>query len=70
MMAMNKMRGMLLSDLLSGFDLHDPVAAIQISDIASNSADVTPNSEKLRTEDRGSQLGFPSHRQVAMKPIA
>ena len=44
MMAMSKMRGMLLTDLLSGFVLHDPVASIQISDIVSNSADVTPNS--------------------------
>ena len=44
MMAKIQMPGMLLSDLLSGFALHDPVPAIQISDIASNSVNVTPNS--------------------------
>ena len=43
MMAKSKMPGMLLSDLLSGFPLHDPVPALQISDIASNSAKVTAN---------------------------
>ena len=43
MMAKSKMPGMLLSDLLSGFTLHDPVPALQISDIASNSAKVTAN---------------------------
>jgi UDP-N-acetylmuramoyl-L-alanyl-D-glutamate--2,6-diaminopimelate ligase len=44
MMAKIKMPGMLLSDLLSGFTLHDPVPTIQIYDIASNSANVTANS--------------------------
>ena len=38
MMAKIKMPGMVLSDLLSGFTLHDPVPALQIFDIASNSA--------------------------------
>ena len=44
MMAKIKMPGMLLSDLLSGFALQDPLPAVQISDIASNSANVTANS--------------------------
>ena len=44
MMAKIKMPGMLLSELLSGFALHDPVPTIQIFDIASNSANVTANS--------------------------
>jgi UDP-N-acetylmuramoyl-L-alanyl-D-glutamate--2,6-diaminopimelate ligase len=44
MMAKIKMPGMLLSELLSGFALHDPVPSIQIFDIASNSVNVTANS--------------------------
>jgi hypothetical protein len=37
MMAKIKMPGMLLSELLSGFALHDPVPSIQIFDIAGES---------------------------------
>jgi len=44
MMAKIKMPGMLLSELLSGFALHDPVPSIQIFDIASNSVNVTADS--------------------------
>ena len=44
MMAKIKMPGMLLSELLSGFALHDPVPSLQIFDIASNSANVTADS--------------------------
>jgi UDP-N-acetylmuramoyl-L-alanyl-D-glutamate--2,6-diaminopimelate ligase len=44
MMAEIKMPGILLSELLSGFALHDPVPSIQIFDIASNSANVTADS--------------------------
>jgi len=44
MMAKIKMPGMLLSELLSGFALHDPVPSLQIFDIASNSANVTAGS--------------------------
>ncbi|MGD8841475.1 MAG: Mur ligase domain-containing protein, partial [Gammaproteobacteria bacterium] len=39
-----KIPGMSLTELLSGFALRDPVPAIQISNIVSNSADVTPGS--------------------------
>lgn len=39
-----KMPGMPLPDLLSGFELRDPVPAIEICNIASNSAQVTANS--------------------------
>jgi len=44
MMAEIKMPGILLSELLSGFALHDPVPSLQIFDIASNSANVTADS--------------------------
>ena len=44
MMAKIKMPGMLLSELLSGFALHDPVPSIQVFDIASNSVNVTADS--------------------------
>lgn len=39
-----RIRGMSLPELLSGFELHDPVPAIEISNIASNSAQVSANS--------------------------
>jgi len=42
-MANLKIRGMSLPELLSGFSLHDPVPALEISNIASNSAQVTAN---------------------------
>jgi len=41
-MASNSNPGMRLTDLLAGFPLTDPVPAIEISNIASNSAEVTP----------------------------
>lgn len=44
MMANRVIPGMRLTDLLAGFPLTDPVPAIEISNIASNSADVTPGS--------------------------
>ena len=37
-------RGMSLSELLSGFAQHEPMASIEIRNIASNSTQVTPNS--------------------------
>jgi UDP-N-acetylmuramoyl-L-alanyl-D-glutamate--2,6-diaminopimelate ligase len=44
MMASTNIPGMALSELLSGFALQDPVPSIRISDIVSNSANVTTNS--------------------------
>ncbi len=44
MMSDMKMPGILLSELLSGFSVLDPVPPIQISDIASNSASVNVDS--------------------------
>ncbi|MCP4388650.1 MAG: UDP-N-acetylmuramoyl-L-alanyl-D-glutamate--2,6-diaminopimelate ligase [Gammaproteobacteria bacterium] len=44
MMANVKIPGMILTDLLSGFEVQDPVPAIEIFNIASNSAQVTANS--------------------------
>lgn len=44
MMVNAKIPGMSLAELLSGFALRDTVPAIQISNISSNSADVTPGS--------------------------
>ena len=44
MMANVKIPGMILSELLSGFEVQDPVPAIEIFNIASNSAQITANS--------------------------
>ena len=44
MMVHSKIPGMRLTDLLAGFPLTDPVPAIEIHNIASNSAEVTPGS--------------------------
>ena len=44
MMVNAKMPGITLPELLSGFDLHDPVPSLEISNIASNSAQVTADS--------------------------
>ncbi len=44
MMVNTNIPGMSLSDLLSGFEVNDPLPAIEISNIASNSAMVTPDS--------------------------
>ncbi|MCP4981945.1 MAG: UDP-N-acetylmuramoyl-L-alanyl-D-glutamate--2,6-diaminopimelate ligase [Gammaproteobacteria bacterium] len=44
MMANTNMPGMLLSKLLSGFVVDGPIASIQVSDIASNSTEIRPNS--------------------------
>ncbi len=42
MMASSSMPGMLLADLLEGFGAQTPLPAIEVRDLVSNSADVTP----------------------------